>query len=117
MKTIYIVLFLMLICISILRFRLNQENYNNKNAANREGDSEKLVGLLHKILGILSEIDSLSQEERQEYARKILHLSKNKMELNRLKDLRLVVDTMKIDNKSEKYIGKLLDKFIDSHSS
>ena len=104
MKTIYIVLFLMVVCIYLLKY--NKEHYQTSAAA--EGTVEQL-NLTMKALGPITD---LSQEEKQEYARKML--KKTSRELNYLKKLRTIVDKMRIDNRSNEYVRKVLDKLAES---
>jgi len=106
MKTIYIVLFLMVVCIYLLKY--NKEHYQTSAAA-----AEKTIGDLASIFAILGVAD-LSQEEKQEYARKMLR--KTSRELNYLKKLRAIVDQMEIDNRSNEYVRKVLDKLAESES-
>ena len=105
MKTIYIVLFLMVVCVYLLKY--NTEHYTT--AATAEGTIDELniiMKVLEQSLG-----PDLSQKDRQEYARKML--KKTSRELNYLKKLRAIVDKMRVDNRSNEYIRKILDKLAE----
>ena len=103
MKTIYIVLFLMVVCVYLLKY--NTEYYTTSATA------EGTVTQLNLTMEALGPITDLSQEDKQEYARKML--KKTSRELNYLKKIRAVVDKMRIDKRSNEYIRKVLDKLAE----
>ena len=103
MKTIYIVLFLMIVCVYLLKY--NAEHYTTSATA------EGTVSQLNLTMKALAPITDLSQQDKQEYARKMLR--KTSKELNYLKKLRALVDKMRINNSSNEYIRKVLDKLAE----